>query len=138
MGHDRGKEWKRGSRELSHASEELGLAALASDSFRVFVERERALAERYGHRFAVVSLDVQPSSRDIQDIAIAQIGERIRETDLVGRGEKGELQVLLRHVDRDSAQEIAERLTAGIVDHAITVHTVIYPYPPPAADEPKV
>jgi len=133
----RAESWKRRSRELSRASEELGLEVLSSESFRVFVERERALAEREGFRFAVVALDVRPGTPATREVALAKVGKRIRGTDLLGWGERGELQVLLRHVENEAALEIAERLSAGIVDHATTVKAIVYPFPPPvAAPEP--
>ncbi len=126
-------ERRRLEAELRHSADHDSLTELVSRRrFQEELARELAEARRYGFRGAILFVDMDDFKRvndslghAIGDRLLASLARlvlrRLRDSDLVSRLGGDEFAILLRHVDLDRAQAVAEQLVSAIGNHSIKV-----------------
>jgi diguanylate cyclase (GGDEF)-like protein/PAS domain S-box-containing protein len=111
---------------LQHLADHDSLTGLFNRRrFEEELERELALAERYGASAAVLAIDIDnfkyindSLGHSTGDQLIARVGEalvaRLRKTDVIARLGGDEFAVILPHADEDEASGVAESLLQAV------------------------
>lgn len=126
-------ERKRLEAQLRHMADHDPLTELVSRRrFQEELARELNETQRYGFQGAILFVDMDDFKRvndslghGVGDKLLASLARlvrrRLRDSDLVSRLGGDEFAILLRHVDLERAQAVAEQLVSAIGNHSIKV-----------------
>jgi len=101
---------------------------------RVLDEANRAA--RYGEPFGLLLLDASGGTERQREEAAAAVPAVVRNTDIGGALESGQVGILLPYQDVESAETAAFRITSALHSSSAAVHWVprLLCYPPDAAE----
>jgi lipopolysaccharide/colanic/teichoic acid biosynthesis glycosyltransferase/GGDEF domain-containing protein len=100
------------------------------DEFHALILRERARADRNGHRFSllVFRLTGDPKRRQAERQLVRLLNERLRDTDEMGWYDARHVAAILPYVLKENAARIAENLCRNVFGVDEPIYTV-YTYP---------
>jgi hypothetical protein len=92
-------------------------SCLTSGGFEFLLERQVAVAQRYGYYFTLVLLRLKSEARTLRrETAFNLVTLRLRRSDYIGRLDVQTIGIILQHATVEIAQGVVERLRSEVVN----------------------
>ena len=119
------------SARSSFRSTSDGGFVLAPDELRAVLEHERALSDRSGEPFALLTFELGESSvLVLAERALAAITKRVRATDVLGWLSRNQLAVLLRYASVEDALRVGHEIRAQAAAASGELLCTVHGHPP--------